>query len=259
MFKRPTTFLLLAGALVGAPYIASETDIGRTIRQQISNISNKQATTYSSSNWSPSDTSGLDPHFSTEELWDKRDKHPHHDSDWLRHPSQAVAGGPFRDFRDILRFDATPAWVTAQFSRVTTVVAETKLQGLRVPVVTGAKPDDLAGTITYYFTDLHQLQRITFNGFTGDPTRLVSTMLSYYHLKPDHSLGAGGYSYGWNRTPSSVMKITPTPVIYAHSPNARFTVFLELNQPNSPFGLSYAADEVLTNTRHVQEGSQPAI
>lgn len=258
MLKRPSTFLLLTTALVGGPYIASETELGKTLTNQVSSLSSKATSNYASP-WTQVDTSSLDPHYSTEALWDRPDDHPHRNVDWLRHPSQAVAGGPFQDFRDILRFDATPAWVTAQFSRVTTVVADTQLQGLRVPVVTGAKPDDVAGTITYYFTEHHQLQRITFNGFTGDPTRLVSTMLTYYHLKPDHTLGAGGYSFGWNRTPSSVMKVTPTPVIYANSPNARFTVFLELNQPNSPFGLSYAATEVIVNMRQLNSGGKRTI
>lgn len=247
MIRRPSLLLLLAGGVVGGPYVATETELGQSLQAKLTQTS--ASANALGTNWSLPSADGLDSHHSTEALWARGDKHPHHDVDWLSHPSQALAGGPFRDFRDILRFDATPAWVTAQFSRVTTVLADPQLQGLRVPVVTGAKPDDLAGTITYYFTAEHRLQRISFNGFTGDPTRLVSLMLAHYHLSPDHSLGAGGYSYGWNGSPSSLMKITPTPVIYSESPNSRFTVFLELNQPNSPYGLSYAAADILSVSR----------
>ncbi|MEZ6087958.1 MAG: DUF6690 family protein [Pirellulaceae bacterium] len=247
MLRKPPLLLLLAGTVIGGPYVAMETDFGRNVRAKVSQISSGQSSL--SGGWSASSSSGLDAHYSTEALWAQTDRHPHHDLDWLRHPTQALAGGPFRDFRDFLRFDATPAWVTAQFSRVTTVLADPQLEALRVPVVTGAKPDDLAGTVTYSFTREHRLQRISFNGFTGDPTRLVSLMLAYYHLSPDHSLGSGCYTYGWNGNPSSLLKITPTPVVYAESPNARFTVFLELNQPNSPYGISSAAADVVNAAR----------
>ncbi|QDS90426.1 hypothetical protein EC9_46340 [Rosistilla ulvae] len=251
MIQRPPILLLLAGGLVGGPYVATETELGQSLQAKLTQVT-ASGSDAQTAGWTSPSADGMDSHYSTEALWARGDKHPHRDLDWLSHPSQALAGGPFQDFRDILRFDATPAWVTAQFSRVTTVLADRQLEGLRVPVVTGAKPDDLAGTITYYFTPQHRLQRISFNGFTGDPTRLVSLMMAHYHLSPDHSLGSGGYSYGWNGSPSSLMKITPTPVIYSESPNSRFTVFLELNQPNGPYGLSHAASDILSVSRTSQ-------
>ncbi len=39
------------------------------------------------------------------------------------------------DLREVLRFDVNPAWVMQNFQRVTTVLAETRLDGLRVPFV----------------------------------------------------------------------------------------------------------------------------
>ncbi|MBC7855586.1 MAG: hypothetical protein IAF94_19320, partial [Pirellulaceae bacterium] len=53
-------------------------------------------------------------------------------------------GAPTCDIPEAFRFDVSPQWINARWPRVTTVLAETDLQGLRVPLVTGPRPDDLA-------------------------------------------------------------------------------------------------------------------
>ncbi len=82
--------------------------------------------------------------------------------------TQPITGGPVRDLRDVIRFDINPAWVMQNFGRVTTVLADVKLDGLRVPLVTGTAPTDLAGTITYYFDNQQTLRRINLQGLTGN-------------------------------------------------------------------------------------------
>ena len=61
--------------------------------------------------------------------------------------------------------------------RVTTSLGHLSAQGYRVSLVTGTDRTDLAGSLTYFFDPKQHVDRITFQGKTGDPTRLIQ------HLK----------------------------------------------------------------------------
>jgi len=61
---------------------------------------------------------------------------------------ETLAGPPVSDLNDVIRFDVSPGWVTSRWPRVTTTLAESGMEGLRVPLVTGTKVDDLAGGLT---------------------------------------------------------------------------------------------------------------
>ena len=79
-----------------------------------------------------------------------------------------IEGPSFQELHEVFRFDLHPKAVFARWPRVTTVLAEPALEGLRVPLVTGKDPDDLSGALTYYFDQQKVVQRITFQGYTGD-------------------------------------------------------------------------------------------
>ena len=160
-----------------------------------------------------------------------------------------LVGGKVDDLRDVLRFDITPQWVLNRFSRVSTVLADLRLEGLRVPLVTGTKADDLAGTLTYYFDPSRKLQRVTIHGFTGDPGRLVDTMTKYYGLQNEPNLEAGVYTKRWNAQPVHFLRLTHAPVIYSDAVHQKYTVFLELNQPDLFFGISQEAGRIVNSDR----------
>ena len=65
-------------------------------------------------------------------------------------------GGRINHFSEVIRFDIKPSWVTKRWARVSSSLAELGLEGYRVPVVTGADVNDLAGSLTYYFDKQNQ-------------------------------------------------------------------------------------------------------
>lgn len=241
MFRQVATAGVIAAA-VGGPYVATETDLGKSLTGAIN-------TSMSSSGELLADGSqAANPHYATEQLWDR--KLSARDLENFAHPNpQSLSGGPVADFRDVLRFDITPAWVSQRYSRVTTVLSELRLEGLRVPIVTGTKPDDIAGSITYYFRHDQSLQRVVLHGFTGDPNRLISLMTQHYGMSPQPTLDTGVYTINWNGGPTSVLKVTRAPVMYADATRSQHTVFLELNQPHLEYGLSSEASKIVTADR----------
>ncbi len=71
----------------------------------------------------------------------------------------------------MLRFDVTVEWVMQRWPRVSTGLPYLQLQGYRVPLVTGTKVADLAGSLTYYFNARQQVQRITLPRHHRRPPR----------------------------------------------------------------------------------------
>lgn len=161
-----------------------------------------------------------------------------------------LTGPPVADFGEIVRFDISPAWVTSRWPRVTTVTAELGMEGLRVPVVTGTNTGDLAGSLTYYFDRYHRVQRLTFDGYTGDDRKLVAVLLKYYGMHREPSLDASMYVARWNGTPTSVLRVARAPVVSADSPNSQLHVMLELNRPSREYGLSQQFAQILQRDRH---------
>jgi hypothetical protein len=165
-------------------------------------------------------------------------------------PDTNLVGPPVGHLGEVLRFDITPQWVTARWPRVTATLAEQGLEGLRVPVVTGTNLDDLAGSLTYYFNHFHQLQRLTFEGYTGDERKLVGVVTQHYGLQPEPTLDAGMYVARWNNRPSSILRVARAPIITHDSPHSQLHVLLELNRPSMEFGLSVQAQQLLERDRN---------
>ena len=86
------------------------------------------------------------------------------------------------DLGEALRFDVTPAWVVRRWPWVSAGLSHLPLNGYRVPLFTGTAEDDLAGALTYYFNSRQQLQRITFQGTTGDAAKLIRLMRSRFQF-----------------------------------------------------------------------------
>jgi len=160
-------------------------------------------------------------------------------------PPPVLTGAAISDVRDVLRFDIDPRWVTDRWSHVTTFTAERHMLGMRVPLLTGTEPHDLAGSLTYYFDTRHRLQRIVFVGRTGDERPLADFVGQAFGLRADPSLAAGLYVATWNAQPHNLLYVHHAPLVRADSPHTRFNVRLEVNQLDIGVRLSDESQQLL--------------
>ncbi len=259
----------------GTPYVANETQIGRDATETISRtISGDgggpswsvpvpwstagEATVGGQTQPLDSDRYPIHSHHQVETLRPVSSTRYRYDDDLARKlgavpadesAAPSLAGNNVEDIRQALRFDLTPPMILERFSRVSTVLADLQLEGLRVPVVTGIRADDLAGTLTYYFDRSGKIQRINLHGFTGNTERIVSTLTSHYGLQAEAALDAGVYTRRWNGIPVHLLRITHAPVVFSDAVHQKYTVFLELNQPNLQYGISEEARRIVQSDR----------
>jgi hypothetical protein len=245
MFTRKIMFPVLLAAAAGTPYLLMEEHGASSLTQQITGVFSGSGTTESAVE-SPYTPVGLTRDVPSEYGYGSRAQHPHlATTDWL-------AGAPVRELNEVIRFDIPPSWVTSRWPRVSTTLSETGMEGMRVPVVTGTQIDDLAGSLTYYFDAQHRVQRLTFEGYTGDDRRLAALVTQDFGLRQEASLHAGLYAAWWNAVPTSILRVARAPVISSASPHAQLQIYLELNRPGMRFGLSPAAHEILLRDRSSQ-------
>lgn len=145
-----------------------------------------------------------------------------------------LEGPPVRDLAEVIRFDVSTGWVMGRWSRVSTGMAQLQLQGYRVPLVTGTAKDDLAGSLTYYFGPQQTVEKITFNGTTGDATKLIRLLTTRYGFVRRVANDSGLFVYevaGEKGGVRSVLRIRPTGVVKATEPYQRFHVDLMMERP----------------------------
>lgn len=142
-------------------------------------------------------------------------------------------GSTIAQLTEVLRFDISPGWVMSRWPRVSAGLAELDQQGYRVPLVTGTGQDDLAGSLTYYFSKQQQLEQIVFHGSTGDPRKLVALVTSQYKFRhqPTDDPALYLYQVRWNGKPWSELRIRPARVLRADVPHSRFEVDLAMKRP----------------------------
>jgi hypothetical protein len=142
----------------------------------------------------------------------------------------AVQAPAIVPLEEAIRFNATPDWVTARWPRVTAVTGDASHLGLRVALVSGTEATDVAGSLTYYFDQQHQLQRITLLGVTGDESRLVALACGQYGLRPTQTLERGLYYGGDVNVPTSSLRVANLPIVKAEATTARVQVALDLKR-----------------------------
>jgi hypothetical protein len=135
---------------------------------------------------------------------------------------------------EIFRFDVSPSWVTSQWHEVTLGMADVELSGHRVMLVTGKNPADLAGSLTYYFNRDNAVQRIRFEGVTGDPRPLVAELATKYRFVRCRADVAGAEVYQVHRDGKARgdLRIRSAPIVRADSPLGRYSVSLAIDRPN---------------------------
>jgi len=158
---------------------------------------------------------------------------------------------PVEDFRDVFRFDVSPNWVKSHWPRVSANVYENGMQGLRVPLVTGTEATDIQGSLTYFFDDSHQVQRISFDGCTGDVSILSNLVVTYHGFQQVATQSAGLYLKTYNGRNVGALKVTNPAVIRANDPNRQLRVMLEINSTVGIYRLSERFDKVLGFDKNV--------
>jgi hypothetical protein len=214
-FSRPAWLVGLLAAAFVVPYALFDKGLSATISKALGRGEHDKAAAQG-----PTDSSGTEDQSLSPLL--------------VKTPAEAQA--TLCDMDSAFRFDVTPQWVAATWPRVTTVVADSSHAGMRVPLVTGVMPDDLVGTLTYYFDERQRVQRITFSGSTGDSRRLVALVTSQFDLRSQPTLDAGLYQTKWNGKAISTLHIRHASVLAATAQHGKFDVQLELKRADATAG-----------------------
>jgi hypothetical protein len=144
--------------------------------------------------------------------------------------TSAAAGSAAVPLEQAFRFDLSPQWVTARWPRVSTILGDPQRLEMRVVLVTGTQPDDVAGSLTYYFDQHHQLQRISFLGLTADPRRLLAAVVTQSNLKSQPTTAAAHYIAGDPRQPTSEVLVRHLPIMRADSQRPQMEVSVNLRR-----------------------------
>lgn len=239
MLQKPLTGLLLLAGAAGGPYLWYETQLGNTGRSLWSS-----ATDGSSSGQTESKTdSWLNVHPAGM---------PSAAADPFNPSGRSLDQTPVVQLAEVLRFDVSPEWVMSRFPRVSTLLSEMNLDGLRAPLITGSTPTDLAGTLTYYFDHYKRVKRITVHASVGDPSRFVMELQQGYHMSQEPSLGGSLFVTKWNGKPTNLLHVAPASVVYNDLAYARYNLFLELNQADLEYGLSADARQLVEAGKQTQ-------
>jgi len=146
---------------------------------------------------------------------------------------QNVEGPMVSDLAEVFRFDITPDWILRRWPHVTTGLAQLQLQGYRVVLMTGTAESDLAGALTYYFNAQQRLERITFQGKTGDARNLVAFLTGRLQFSRRLTNDPGLTVYEAvrpNGKPVGGVRIRSAGIVKASEPYTRFDVELALER-----------------------------
>jgi hypothetical protein len=201
MFPRPLLLVGVLAAAVAVPYFVLDKNVSQSVRGQWNRLTGKGKAAEPESQVKPPAPADL---------------------------SAVAYTAPPVGIEEAFRFEIRPNWVMARFSNVSTVAGDPKQLGMRVALVTGTRTDDLAGSLTYYFDEYHQLQRITFSGRTGDARRLLGAIVPVHGLKSLPTTGAAYYVAGDAKKPTSQVAVNYVP--NSDQPNARLEVALDLRR-----------------------------
>jgi Family of unknown function (DUF6690) len=210
MIKRSLLFVGVLAAAVVVPYLLLDEHLVPAARGQLGRL------------WHPWDTAKAD--LPSEPAF------PGASGSGAGLTPTAAASARAVGIEEAFRFDIHPQWVTSRWPRVSTVLGEPQQLGMRVALVSGTRPDDVAGSLTYYFDDHHQLQRITFAGVTGDARRIVAATVTPYGLKSQPTTDAAHYIAGDPKRPTSEVTIRHLPIVRADVQRARAEVSVDLRR-----------------------------
>ncbi len=216
---RPVMVAGLLGAAVGVPYVVEHSD-----QLQAQFKSSPPAATETHASTVPPPLTGI-PTMPVLES----------PGDHLYRSTAPLEGIPAYSMADVLRMDVSKEWVYSRWARKSTGLAEPELFGVRVPLVSGTRMSDVAGSLTYYFNVAGQVDKIRLTGKTANPSELVGLLQRRYGLQPAIPLVPGEQVYRLVRDGrvESELKTRTESVLWATSPHSSFSVELEINRPGS--------------------------
>lgn len=206
MFSRPMLFLGVLVAAVVVPYVLLDEHLAETARGQWQRLV------------------GQKPNAQEDGLGDLS---RFTRGEWTPAATPAARYVPIEQ---VFRFDLTPQSVSSQWSRVSTVHGDREQLGMRVALVSGTGIDDIAGSLTYYFDPHHQLQRITFEGVTSDPRRLLAAVVTPNGLQSQPTTSLARYTAGNPAQPSSEVLVKQFPLLTANSRQPQIEVSVDLRR-----------------------------
>jgi hypothetical protein len=239
MFNRGTLFLLVLGAAIVVPYVMFDEGLSKTARTEWQRF-------FGGNNTAPTASNGGI-------------------GSWFQSAPQPLANldaGPALppvSLEEALRLDISPVWVTSHWSRVSTVVSEPEHMGLRVALVSGTQPTDIAGSLTYYFDQRHQLQKVTFTVLTGDESRVITHLMTKFNFRPQPTVAAGLYQAPAGAGKVSQAQVNHLPVVTAAATNARVEVAIELNRPQLITPVSASKEKQPARAPHSPTAPSPRI
>lgn len=153
----------------------------------------------------------------------------------LRSTERPIEGPGVTNLSDVFRYDATPSWVLGRWPRVMNSRYE-DLQAYRVPLVTGAKDADLAGSLTYCFDAKQQVRQIRFQGTTGDARPLVMFLIQQHGFAHEPTQDPSEYLYQVKHSGQAIceLRVKTAPLIESSAASTRFQVQLSMQpKPDS--------------------------
>lgn len=216
---RPVMLAGLLGAAVGVPYVV---DQSATWRDGLGPTGQQRSQS--------SETTNSSPQFAVADLPVMASPGDH-----LYASPAPLEGLSSPSLAEVLRLDVSKEWVYSRWARKSTGLAEPELFGVRVPLVSGTRMTDIAGSLTYYFNKMGQVEKIRLVGKTADTSELVHLLQTTYGFQPATPLLAGEQLYRVERDGriESELVTRPESVLWATSPHGSFSLQLEINRPGS--------------------------
>jgi len=148
-------------------------------------------------------------------------------------PLPGIASDPSAriDLAEVLRFEISPDWVMRRWPWVSAGLSKLHLQGYRVPLVTGTFPDDVAGSLTYYFNARQQCEQITLEGTTGDPTGLLKVLIARHGFARRLTNDPGLFRYEVPTLRGPAKSYLDIRLIQPNDPHRRYQIELVLVRP----------------------------
>ena len=145
-----------------------------------------------------------------------------------------IEGVPTYSIGQVMRMDVSKEWVYQRWARKSTSTSELNLFGVRVPLVTGTRMSDVAGSLTYYFGPDGVVHKLSFRGRTADTSQLIHEVARRYGLTRQPA-PAGEQLYQLRRGADviSQLRTRPASVLWASSPHESFDVQLDLQRPDT--------------------------
>jgi hypothetical protein len=223
MLKQPAYMMLLLAASVGVPYLSTQWE---TLAKHLPDA---PATLADADKKQPLGKADEHAEPATDPTASDAEPAPVP----IVQPEKSVRQPPM-DLNQVFDFGVTPAWVLGNWPRVSTKLADIEQLGYRVPLVSGTRSDDLAGSLTYQFNTAHELQRISFQGSTADGRRLIALLERKFGFKRQLTTDPNLYLYQvlWSGKPKGQCWFHPSDVVVADQRYSSFHVRLTIDRPS---------------------------